>query len=140
MRITRILAAAIAIALSSAPAFAEEITRFIDDTGKPVVVTPTVPLPITGATVIRGGATVVTGQVSVGTTSTLVVAQRAGRQKLGITVVSATQCAFGPSGVTLSTGWPLAAIAYVADSWDTSAAIYGVCAAAATIVGFREQF
>jgi len=87
----------------------------------------------------KGGSTIVTGQVTVGTTATLIVAQRAGRQKVGVTVTTATQCAFGPVGVTLTTGWPLAAVAYVADSWDTSAALYGICAAAGTTVGYREQ-
>lgn len=90
-----------------------------------------------GAVVTRGGGTIVTGQLSVGTTATLVAAARAGRQRMGVTVVGAVQCAFGPAGITLSTGWPLAAVAYAADSWDTAAALYGVCASATT-VGWRE--
>lgn len=87
----------------------------------------------------RGGSTIVTGQVSVGTTATLVAAARAGRIKVGVTVTTAVQCAYGNAGVTLTTGWPLAAVAYASDSWDTSAALYGVCASTAT-VGYREQF
>jgi uncharacterized membrane protein len=87
----------------------------------------------------RGGTTLTTGQVSVGTSATLIAAARTGRQKIGVTVTTAVQCAFGNSGVTLTTGWPLAAVAYASDSWDTTAALYGVCASTAT-VGFREQY
>lgn len=86
-----------------------------------------------------GHATINTGQVSVGTSATLIAATRTGRQKIGVTVITAVQCAFGPSGVTLSTGWPLAAVAYASDQWDTSAALYGVCASTAT-VAYREQY
>jgi hypothetical protein len=89
--------------------------------------------------VSRGGGTLATGQVSVGTSATLIAAARTGRQKIGVTVTTAVQCAFGNPGVTLTTGWPLAAVAYASDSWDTTAALYGVCASTAT-VGFREQY
>ena len=88
----------------------------------------------------RGGSTIATGQVVVGTTATLVAAARTGRQKIGVTVTTAVQCAFGNAGVTLATGWPLVAAAYTSDSWDTSAAIYGVCASADTTVAYREQY
>jgi hypothetical protein len=95
----------------------------------------------TGAYVIgKGGSNMASGQVSVGTTATLIAAARPGRQKIAVTVTTATQCAFGGSTVTLTTGFPLAPVAYVADSWDTSGALYAVCATAATTVGFRELF
>ncbi len=97
-------------------------------------------VPATDATFqARGGASIQTGQVSIGSTATLISAARSGRQKIGVTVTTAVQCAFGNAGVTLATGWPLAAVAYASDSWDTGAALYGVCASTAT-VGFREQF
>lgn len=93
-----------------------------------------------GAYVIpKGGASIATNQISVGTTATLIAAARTGRQKISVTVTTAVQCAFGPAGVTLATGWPLAAVAYAADTWDTAAALYGVCASAATVAE-REQF
>lgn len=88
----------------------------------------------------KGGASLATGQVSVGTSATLIAAARTGRQKIGVTVTTAVQCAFGNPGVTLSTGWPLAAVAYASDSWDTAAALYAVCASAATTIAFREQY
>lgn len=88
---------------------------------------------------IGGHGTVTTGQVAVTTSATLIAAARAGRQKIGVTVVGAVQCAFGASGVTLSTGWPLAAVAYASDNWDTGAAIYAVCASNTT-VAYREQY
>lgn len=89
--------------------------------------------------VAKGGSTIATSQVAVGTTATLIAAARTGRAKIGVTVTTAVQCAFGPAGVTLSTGWPLAAVAYAADQWDTAAALYGVCASAATVAE-REQY
>jgi hypothetical protein len=93
-----------------------------------------------GAYVInKGGANIVTGQATVGTTATLVAAARPGRQRIDVTVTTAVQCAFGGPGVTLATGWPLAATAYAADNWPTAAALYGVCSATAT-VPFRELY
>lgn len=80
-----------------------------------------------------------TGQITVGTSSTLIAAARAARQRVGVTVTSAVQCSFGGPGVTLTTGWPLAAVAYASDSWDTAAALYGVCASSAT-VAYREVY
>lgn len=114
----------------------------VDKTG--TIIDSTNPLPTAppsgGSSVIpRGGSSILTGQVTVGTSATLIAAARAGRQKIGVTVATAVQCAFGPAGVTLTTGWPLAAVAYAADNWDTTAALYGVCASTATI-GFRELY
>jgi len=107
----------------------------IDSTNPLPIAPPATASPVTA----RGGSTIVTAQISVGTTATLIAATRANRQKIGVTVTSAVQCAFGPAGVTLSTGWPLAAVAYAADNWDTAAALYGVCASTTTIA-YREQF
>ena len=87
----------------------------------------------------RGGSTITTAQIAVTTSSTLIAAARPGRQKIGVTVTTAVQCAFGNTGVTLATGWPLAAVAYASDNWDTSAALYAVCASNAT-VAYREQY
>ncbi len=98
-----------------------------------------VPNGSTVNTLARGGASIATGQVTVGTTATQIVAARALRQKVGVTVTTAVQCAFGNPGVTLATGWPLAAVAYASDNWDTAGALFGVCASTAT-VGYREQY
>ncbi len=98
-----------------------------------------VPNGSTVNTLARGGANIATGQIVVGTTATQIVAARTLRQKVGVTVTTAVQCAFGNAGVTLATGWPLAAVAYASDNWDTAGALFGVCASSAT-VGYREQY
>lgn len=100
----------------------------------------TVAVPVQGvtngvpqSTVVRGGGSIVTGQVSVGTSATLIVAARATRQRVSVAVGAANSCAFGPSGVTLTTGFVLQPIAGATDTSDTTAALYGVCSAATTI-------
>lgn len=92
-----------------------------------------------GGVITRGGASLATGQVSIGTTSTLLVAARATRQAVTITVTAATACAFGNTGVTTTTGFPLQPIAGASVTLDTAAAIYGACASAAT-VGYIENY
>lgn len=88
----------------------------------------------------RGGGTLNTNQVSIGTTSTLLVAARTGRQKVIVTVNAAVACAFGNTGVTTATGFPLQPTAGATITLDTSAAIYGACGTAATTVGFVELY
>lgn len=87
----------------------------------------------------RGGQSIATGQISVGTTATLLVAPRPGRQKVTYNVTTAVQCSYGAAGVTLTTGFPLAAVAGAGQTLDTAAAVYAVCASAAT-VGYLEQY
>lgn len=89
--------------------------------------------------VARGSAAIATGQVLVGTTATLIAAARTLRQRITVTVTTAVGCAFGNSGVTLTTGYPLAAVAGASDTTDTTAALYGVCASTAT-VGYKEIY
>jgi hypothetical protein len=88
---------------------------------------------------IGTSGTIATGQVTIGTTATLLVAARPGRKRITYSVTSATQCSYGNSGVTLATGFPLQGVAGATQTLDTAAAIYGVCAASAT-VGYVEQF
>jgi hypothetical protein len=90
-------------------------------------------------TVARGGGSIATGQVSVGTTATLIAAARTGRQRITVSVGSAVSCAYGATGVTLTTGYVLQAVAGANDTSDTSAALYGVCASTAT-VSYKELF
>lgn len=90
-------------------------------------------------TVSRGTATLATGQVSVATTSTLVVAARTGRGKVTLAVGAANTCAFGNTGVTTTTGFPLQPTAGASLTLDTSAAIYAACSATTT-VSYVEQF
>lgn len=86
-----------------------------------------------------GHGTILTGQVSVGTTPTLVVAARPGRQKLIIIVGAANPCAFGNSSVTITTGLAPLAVAGAAVTFDSAAALYGACATA-TPVSWAEEF
>lgn len=92
-----------------------------------------------GGVVPRGTGTLATGQVSVSTTSTQVVAARANRATVTMSVGAANACAFGNTGVTTTTGFPLQPVAGATLSLDTSAAVFAVCSAATTI-SFVEQF
>lgn len=92
-----------------------------------------------GGVVPRGSATLATGQINAGTTSTQVVAARANRATVTMTVGAANACAFGNTGVTTTTGFPLQPVVGATLSLDTSAAVFAVCSAATTI-SFVEQF
>lgn len=87
----------------------------------------------------RGAATIATGQVSIGTGSTLLVAARTARARVTISVGAANTCAFGNTGVTATTGFPLQPVAGASVTLDTAAAIYGACSAATT-VSYVELF
>jgi hypothetical protein len=88
----------------------------------------------TGTYVVsKGGGSVATGQVTVGTTATLVAAQRSGRQKITLSIGAANTCAFGNNGVTATTGFPLQPVAGATITIDTNAAIYAVCSATTTV-------
>ena len=88
-----------------------------------------------------GGATsIASTQVAVGTTATQVAPARAGRTQIIVTVDAAVRCAFGPAGVTLATGFPLQPVAGATLTLSASAAVFGVCATAATNVGYIEAF
>ncbi|WP_416463169.1 hypothetical protein [Sphingomonas sp. VDB2] len=89
--------------------------------------------------VAKGSGSMATGQISVGTSSTLVAAARAGRSKIMLNVGAANSCAFGNSGVTTTTGFPLQPVAGASLLLDTSAAIYAACSATTT-VSFIEQY
>ena len=88
---------------------------------------------------LRGGSAIATGQVSVGTTSTLVVAARAARQSVTVAVGAANTCAFGNNPVTTTTGFPLQPVAGATITLPTSAALYAVCSATTT-VSYVEAF
>lgn len=89
--------------------------------------------------VSKGGASLATGQVSVTTSSTLVAAARSGRGKITVSIGAANTCAFGNTGVTTTTGFPLAPTVGASLTLDTSAALYAVCSATTT-VSFIEQY
>lgn len=87
----------------------------------------------------KGGANMATGQVSAGTTATLIAAARTGRQNIQIIVGAANACAVGNAGVTLTTGYLLPAVAGTTDTSITAGALYAVCSATTTI-SFKELF
>jgi len=89
---------------------------------------------VNGAAVVaKGGSSIATGQVNLtAANGTLIVAARAGRQKVTITPTSATVFYVGAAaGVTAGTGLYVAAGASI--TLDTAAAIYGIGAAAVTV-------
>lgn len=90
-------------------------------------------------TLSRGLTSIATGQVSVGTTATLVAAARVGRGRITVNVGAANTCAFGNSGVASTSGYPLQPVAGASTFFETGAAIYAVCSATTT-VGFVENF
>jgi hypothetical protein len=87
----------------------------------------------------KGTASLATGQISAGTTSTLIAAARAGRSKITLAVGAANACAFGNTGVTTTTGFPLQPVAGASLVLTTSAAVYAACSATTT-VGYIEEF
>lgn len=86
-----------------------------------------------------GAGSIDNNQVSIGTGSTLLVAARTGRKLLTITTTAANTCAFGKSGVTLTTGFVLQPVAGATLTLPFSGALYGACSAATT-VAFAEIF
>lgn len=110
--------------------------------GSPAASAQTVQLNVTGipaGTLGRGGAALATNQISVATTSTLVVAARTVRQRVTLSVGAANTCAFGNTGVTATTGFPLQPVAGATITLDTAAAIYAACSATTT-VSYVELF
>ncbi|WP_416463945.1 hypothetical protein [Sphingomonas sp. VDB2] len=94
----------------------------------------------TGAySVSKGAPSLATGQISVGTSSTLVAAARSGRGKITVTLHGANDCYFGNAGVTTTTGFRIKGVDGASYPIETSAAIYGACSATTT-VSFIEQY
>lgn len=87
-----------------------------------------------------GASSIGTTQVAIGTTATPLAPARAGRTQIIVTVDAAVRCAFGPAGVTLATGFPLQPVAGATLTLSASAAVFGICATAATNVGYIEAF
>jgi len=80
------------------------------------------------------------GQIAVGTSGTLVVAARTGRQAVTLTSLTAVAYSVGNTvGVTTASGFPIQAVAGAGVTIQTSAAVYAVGASAVTI-GYVETF
>lgn len=114
------------------------------DRGGVVTVGKVTGAPVTDAsgntpTIARGTSNIATGQMSVGTTATQVVAARAGRAKLILSVGAANTCAFGnSSSVTLTTGFPLQPTAGASITLDSAAGFYAICSATTTISDLEQ--
>ena len=77
-----------------------------------------------------GGTTIATGQVTVTDSATQIAAARSGRRGLVIVNHGTTDVYVGLSGVTTATGVLLKGTAGASISIPTSAAVYGIVAAA----------
>jgi hypothetical protein len=98
--------------------------------------TPNVPMTVQpdGTLCIGGGSTTITtGQVSCGTSSTPLVAARAGRSRVKITMNGAVDAFIGVTGVTVATGDLLVGTKGTAMTIETSAALFCVAASAVTV-------
>ena len=93
--------------------------------------TPSGGVPIKGLS----SANFLPSQITIGTTSTLIVAARAGRVNVTIYNASSATEYIGPSGVTPSTGFPIPA--GQALSVATTAALYGVAASSASAAEYE---
>lgn len=85
-----------------------------------------------------GGAAIATGQVSVGTSPTLIVAARPGRQEVTVTPTASTVFYVGATGVTTTTGLYVPAGQSV--TIKTGAAVYGVVASGTLLVSEIELY
>lgn len=91
-----------------------------------------------------GSVNIATGQVTVGTSSSIIVAARtgvAGNGRIAATVVNmgtATVYIGNTSGVTVSNGFPVPAQAAI--SLNTMSVIYGISGTASQTVGYVETY
>ena len=89
---------------------------------------------------IRGGSTLTTSQVSVGTTATLVAAARTNRSRLVITQSAAGPCYYGPTTtVSATTGARLTA-AGGSKVYQYVGALYGICPSGAVTTDVDEEY
>lgn len=133
------------LSLMALPALAQETRVVTNCKGvSPAfdVGTPNVPMTIQpDGTLCIGGAstTMATGQVSCGTSSTALVAARAGRSRVKITMVGAVDAFVGNTGVAVGTGDLLVGTKGSTMTLETSAAVFCVAASAVT-VSFIEMY
>jgi hypothetical protein len=88
---------------------------------------------------IVGSTTIATNQVTVGATSTLIVAQRTGRRAVLVTNHGTVDVYVGVTGLTTGNGFLLKGIAGATVSIPTAAAIYGITGSSQA-VSFMEVF
>lgn len=102
--------------------------------GNPV--SPANPLPL----VEQYPSNIVTGQVTVGTTATLICAARPGRSSITMVQEGATDVRIGDGTVTLTTGCVLMGTPYTAFSIGGGAAIYGIVESGTQVVSYVESY
>lgn len=90
--------------------------------------------------VSKGSGTIATAQVSVATTSTQVVAARAGRGSVKITNLGTTDVFIGNTGVTTATGDLLPGTKGASITIPTNAAVFAVASGAAQNVSVMEVY
>lgn len=88
----------------------------------------------------RPGGTLASGQVSVGTTSTQIVAARAGRSRVIISSAGGAVLYVGVTGVTTATGVYIGNAAGATITLETSAAVFGVIGTGTMTVSYIEEF
>jgi hypothetical protein len=99
-------------------------------------------VPVTGNKPV-GPATIAVAQVTIGTSAAQIVAARTGavgtgRCSVTLNNTGAATIFVGPSGVTTTTGFPIAAGEIF--SFDTTAAMFGISTAVGNVVGVLETF
>jgi len=90
--------------------------------------------------VSRGASTMATGQVSVGTTSTQIVAARTLRGSVKITDLSTVDIYIGNTGVTTTTGDLLPGTRGASITVPASVALFGIAAATGASVSFMDVY
>lgn len=127
-------AAALASGYVAPPGF------IVDETGAQTGITAN-PLKTTGtASAPAGSTSIATGQVTVGTSATPIVAARAGRISVIIIADGVTDVFVGGTGVTLTTGALLPGVKGSAMTLDTQAAVSGIVATGTQVISFIELF
>lgn len=94
------------------------------------------PLP----TVPAQASSIATGQVTVGTSATLICAARTGRRAVTVIQEGATLVRLGASGVTTGNGVPLPATQYASFTFEGGAAVYGIVGSGTQLVSYVETF
>lgn len=90
--------------------------------------------------VSKGSGSIATAQVSVATTSTQIVAARAGRGSVKITNLGTTDVYIGVTGVSTTTGDLLPGTKGASITVPTNAAVFGIASGAAQSVSVLEVF
>lgn len=81
----------------------------------------------------QGAPNLAASQVVVSTTAVQVAAARSTRPRVTLSIGAANNCAVGPAGVTLATGYRLTAVVGASLTLESSAAVFMVCDVSTTV-------